>query len=411
MDEKELFRLALGLSEPWFVETLEFSVEEKRLNITLNFPRGSKFPCPVCGALCPIHDTEKRDWRHLNFFQHETYLHARQPRINCPDHKVKTVEVPWARPGAGFTLLFEALVMILAQNGMTPNAIGRIVGEHDTLIWRILNHYVEQARKEVDMSNVTQVGMDETSRAKGHNYVTVFMDLIERRIVSVTEGKGAETLAAFKTDLEKHGGQAEQVQEFSLDMSPAFQSGIKKEFPDARMTFDQFHLMKLMNQAVDEVRRQEQKEHPELKGSKYLWLKNEWNHSERQKELFQSLRALDLKTSKAHHLKGVFQDIFVCSPEDGESLLNRWYYWATHSRMQPIINFAKTVKRHWDGVVRWFKTKINNGLLEGMNSLIQAAKARSRGFRNVKNFITIIYLIGAKLEFKIPEVLPSSHTK
>ncbi|MCP4576542.1 MAG: ISL3 family transposase, partial [Deltaproteobacteria bacterium] len=238
MDEKELFRLALGLSEPWIVETLEFSLEEKRLDITLNFPRGSKFPCPVCGTLCVIHDSDKRDWRHLNFFQHETYLHARQPRINCPDHKVKTMEVPWARPGAGFTLLFEALVMVLAKNGMTPNAIGRIVDEHDTLIWRILNHYVEQARKEVDMSTVTQVGMDETARAKGHKYVTVFMGFEERRILFVTEGKGAETLTAFKTDLEEHGGQAEQVEEFSLDMSPAFQSGIKKEFPNAHMTFD-----------------------------------------------------------------------------------------------------------------------------------------------------------------------------
>jgi transposase len=411
MDENELFRLALGLAAPWIVETLAFSVEQKRLDITLNFPRGSKFLCPECGQPCGVYDTEERTWRHLNFFQHETYLHARQPRIACPEHKVRTVEVPWARPGAGFTLLFEALVMVLARNGMTPNAIGRLVGEYDTLIWRILEHYVEEARSRLDLSAVTQVGLDETSRAKGHQYVTVFMDLDERRIVFATEGKDAETLTVFKADLEEHGGQAEQVEEFCLDMSPAFQKGIEEEFPQAQMTFDQFHLMKLMNEAVDEVRREEQKERPELKGSRYVWLKNEWNHTERQKELFGALRALDLKTNKAHHLKGVFQDIFTCSPEEGESLLKRWYYWATHSRLLPIIEFAQTVKRHWEGVVRWFQTKISNGLLEGMNSLIQAAKARSRGFRNVKNFITMIYLVGAKLEFKLPEVLPPTHTK
>lgn len=411
MNENKLFCLALGLASPWEVKSLEFSGEKKRLDITLDFAKGSRFPCPVCGKPCGVHDTEKRTWRHLNFFQHETYLHARQPRVDCPEHKVKTVEVPWARAGAGFTLLFEALVMVLARNGMTATAIGRMVGEHDTLIWRILDHYVEEARSQVDLSGVSQVGLDETSRSKGHKYVTVFMDLEQRRIVFATEGKGAETLASFKTDLEEHGGCAETVREFSLDMSPAFQSGIQKEFPHAQMTFDPFHLMKMMNEAVDEVRREEQKRHPELKGSKYVWLKNEWNHTQRQKELFDSLRALDLKTNKAHHLKGVFQDIYACSPQEGEALLKRWYYWATHSRLQPIVEFAKTVKRHWDGVVRWFQTQISNGLLEGMNSLIQAAKARSRGFRNVKNFITMIYLIGAKLEFHLPEVLPSAHTK
>jgi transposase len=194
-------------------------------------------------------------------------------------------------------------------------------------------------------------------------------------------------------------------------MSPAFQSGIEKEFPEAQLMFDQFHLMKMMNEAVDQARREEQKERPELKGRKYLYLKNEWNHTERQKELYQALRKLDLRTNKAHHLRGVFQDIFVCVPEDDESLQKRWYFWAIHSRMQPIIEFAKTVKRHWDGEVRWFTTKINNGILEGINSLIQAAKARSRGFRNVKSFNTIIYLLGAKLEFKLPKVLPSTHTK
>jgi len=411
MNEKELFRLALGLASPWEVKSLEFSAEKKRLDITLDFAKGSRFSCPVCGKVCGVHDTESRTWRHLNFFQHETYLHARQPRVNCSEHKVKTVEVPWARPGAGFTLLFEALVMVLLKNGMTPNATGRMVGEHDTLIWRILDHYVGEARERLDMSGVTQVGMDETSRSKGHKYVTVFMDMEERRIVFAAEGKDAETVKAFKADLKEHGGEAGQVREFCADMSPAFQSGIEAEFPQARITFDPFHLMKMMNEAVDEVRRQEQKQHPELKGSKYLWLKNEWNHTQRQKELFDSLRTRDLKTNKAHHLKGVFQDIYACSPQEGEALLKRWYYWATHSRLQPIVEFAKTVKRHWEGVARWFQTKISNGLLEGMNSLIQAAKTRSRGFRNVKNFITMIYLIGAKLEFHLPTVLPSTHTK
>lgn len=411
MSEKELFQLALGLLPPWEVETIRFSPEEKRLDIGLKFPRGSQFSCPVCGQSCGVHDTEQRTWRHLNFFQHECHLTARQPRVKCQEHGVKTVEVPWARPGAGFTLLFEALVVVLAQNGMTPTAIGRLMGEHDTLIWRILKHYVEEAREQVDMSEVTHVGVDETSRAKRHQYVTVFMDLQERRVLYVTEGKDAQTVKSFRADLQEHGGRVEQVEEFCLDMSPAFQSGIENEFPQAHMTFDPFHLMQLMNKAVDQVRREEQKDHPELKGSRSLYLMNEWNQSEKQQKLFQSLRKRNLKTNKAHQLKGVFQDLFACDPADGEALLQKWYFWATHSRIPAIIDLAKTIKTHWEGVLRWFTTRISNGILEGMNSLIQAAKARSRGFRNVNNFITMIYLLGAKLKFDLPEILPFTHTK
>lgn len=411
MNDKVLFQMALGLQDPWTVSALDFSSEAQRLEIHLDFPRGSRFPCPECGRLCPVHDSEQRTWRHLNFFQHETYLYARQPRIKCPEHTVKTVTVPWARRGAGFTLLFEALVMVLARNGMTAQAIGRMVGEHDTLIWRILKHYVEESRTRLDCTQVTRVGLDETSRTKGHRYVTVFMDLDQRRIVFATAGKDASTVAAFKDDLVAHGGTVEQVTEVCLDMSPAFQSGVRESFPQAQLTFDQFHLTKLLNKAVDEVRRQEQPRHPELKGSRYVWLKNEWKHTRRQQALFEKLRAQDLKTARAHHLKSVFQDLFTYSAEDGEALLKHWYFWATHSRIAPIVAFAKTIKNHWEGVVRWFQSKISNGLLEGMNSLIQAAKARSRGFRNVDYFITMIYLIGAKLDFQLPDVLHASHTK
>ncbi len=412
MNEKELFRAALGLSPPWFVARIEFSEESRRLDIHLDFPKGSLFACPVCGKPSSVHDTSERTWRHLNFFQHETYLHARQPRVDCDEHKVRTAEVPWSRPGAGFTLLFEALVMMLAGGGMTPNAIGRQVGEHDTLIWRILRHYVDEARARMDASEVRAVGVDETSRAKGHRYVTVFMDLKKPRVLFVTEGKGASTVREFKMDLAAHGGRPEGVSEFCLDLSPAFQSGIKTNFPDSHMTFDPFHLTKIVNEAVDEVRRREVAERPELMGTRYVWLKNEWNHTAKQRDIFQALRGSTLKTARAYQLKSVFQDLFACRDlEQGEGFLKRWYFWATHSRLEPMIKAAKTIKRHWDGVIRWFESEVSNGLLEGMNSLIQAAKTRARGYRNVQNFITTIYLIGSKLEFNLPSPVPVTHTK
>src|SRR6185437_11091749 len=177
-------------------------------------------------------------WRHLNFFEHVCYLHARQPRTTCVEDGVKTVEVPWARPGANFTLLFEAMVVQLGMNGLTANAIGRIVGEYDALVWRILEHYVGQARARVSHAGVTAVGVDETSRSKGHVYVTVFADMEHKRVLTVTEGKDNETVTTFKKDFVAHGGEPSAVKDFSLDMSKAFIKGITREFPNAELTFD-----------------------------------------------------------------------------------------------------------------------------------------------------------------------------
>ena len=412
---QQLFRVALGLAEPWVVSQIEFSDEQHQLDLYLDFPTGSKFPCPQCGrAGCGVYDSTERTWRHLNFFQHKTFLHARQPRIDCPDHGVKTVEVPWARPGAGFTLLMEAFILVLVQGGMTPAQAARLVDEHDTRLWRVLQHYVEEARAREDFSEVTTIGVDETSRSKGHNYITVFMDLEEdhRRVVFATEGKDAETVERFREDLEAHGGKAEQVQEACLDMSAAFIRGLTDEFPDAKLTFDNFHLMQLLTEAVDETRRQEQRTHPELKGTRYVWLKNEWNHTEEQARTFDLLRSSKLATARATHIKSVFQDLFACqSVAEAEPLLKSWYFWATHSRIAPVIKAAKTIKEHWAGVLRWFISRISNGALEAINSLIQSAKAKARGFRNSRYLITMVYLIVGKLDFKLPNVGYATHTK
>ena len=270
MNEKDLFRMALGISEPWQVVKIEFNAESHRLDLYLDFPEGSNFPCPVCGKSCLVYDTDERSWRHLNFFEHLTYLHARLPRVKCDEHGVKTVGAPWARPGAGFTLLFEALIMTFAKNGMTPKAISRLVGEHDTRIWRVLEHYVEASRSREDFSSVSMVGVDETSRAKGHTYVTLFADMERHKVIFTTEGKGHTTIESFRQDLEEHGGDALKITDFSIDMSKAFIKGIAEKFENAAITFDKFHVIKIINDAVDKVRRAEQTLCPELKRTRYV---------------------------------------------------------------------------------------------------------------------------------------------
>lgn len=404
MRDIDLFQKALGLTPPWQVVSCEFNPNTKRLDIEIDFAPGSAFPCPKCEqAGLKAHDTVTKTWRHLNFFEHEAYLTARVPRVHCDQCGILLVSVPWARSGSGFTMLFEAMIMTLAK-AMPVKTIAKFVNEHDTRIWRILNHYVDKARDNADHSQVKAVGMDETSRRRGHKYVSLFVDLENKRVLFATNGKDASTVKRFKQDLIEHGGNPDTVNEVCCDMSPAFISGVENQFPNAHLTFDKFHVMKILNDAVDQVRREEVKTRPELIRTKYLWLMNPKKLKPLQADQVQSLsiKKLNLKTSRAYHIRLTFQQLYSQPPVFAEAFLKKWYFWATHSRLEPIKEAAYTIKRHWNGILRWFHSKINNGILEGINSMIQAAKARARGYRTRRNLITMIYLIAGKLDFDLP---------
>jgi len=412
MDANHLFTQALGLQPPWHVSRLEFQAAEKRLDIHVDFPRGSQFPCPECGTPCKVHDAEEREWRHLNFFEHLTFLKARQPRTSCSEHGVKSVTVPWSRAGAGFTLLMEAMIVELARNGMTPTAIGRIIGEHDTRVWRVLEHYVDEARARTSFEQTKRVAVDETSRAKGHVYVTLLCDFDASKVMFVTEGKDHQTIARFKEDLIAHGGNPAAVTDFSLDMSQGFIKGIGEAFPDAKVTFDRFHIIKLMNEAVDEVRRHEQKSRPELKKTRFSWLKNEKDLKREERERFEALKGSTLNTAWAYRHKLALQGIYNEPARYAPSLLRNWIRWASISPLEPIRRVAKTLEDHLDGVLRYFTSRMTNGLLEGINSLVQAAKAKARGFRSPRKMAVIIYLLLSKLDFQLPQAFPARlHTK
>lgn len=403
MKDTELFQLALLLMPPWMVEGCDFDVSQKRLDIRIDFERGGAFPCPICGKQgCKAYDTEEKMWRHLNFFEHETYLHAFVPRVQCPACGIKTAAVPWARPGSGFTLLFEALVLAMAKQ-MPVKAVAGIVREHDTRIWRILQYHVQEARSREDFSKVRRVGMDETSRRKGHRYVSFFMDMDRRKLLFGTPGKDAATVEAFARDLEAHGGDPAQIREATLDMSPALIQGVTEHLPHAQLTFDKFHAVKLVNEALEAVRREEQKSHQELKCSRYLWLRNPRNlRRDEESRLDALLGQSHLKTGRAYRIKLAFQGLYDEHLRTAEAYLKRWYFWATHSRMAPIIKVAHTIRDHWDGILRWFHSGLTNALLEGTNSLIQAAKAKARGYRSAEYLLIIAYLIAGQLTFNLP---------
>ena len=302
----------------------------------------------------------------------------------------------------GLLCSFEALVLQLASH-MPVNTVSKIVNVSNYRIWSMLERYVTIALNNNEYSELTAVGMDETSKRKGHDYITLFVDLHQKRTIFIAEGKGHETVAEFVNDLKTHEGQAENIKDISCDMSPAFIKGVKEYLPNAKITFDRFHIMKIINNAVDEVRRQESREHYGLlKGNRYIFLKNASNLTSKQRRIREelSMPKLNLKSIRALHIRENFQEIYKAETDEHfELLLKKWYYGATHSRIGPIKNAAYTIRNHWNGVLQWKKSRIDNGLLEGLNSLIQAAKAKARGYRNVRNFKIIAFLVTGKLEF------------
>jgi transposase len=406
MFTQQLFELALNIQDPWFIKDIQFSTEKKRLDIHIDFRKGSVFhyesPDENIKGDYKVYDTIDKQWRHLNFFEHECYLHARVPRLDIADTIKRQVSPPWSGLGNGFTLLFEALVLQLASH-MPVHTVSRIVSESDYKIWFLIERYVDSALAGNDYSDLKAVGMDETSKRKGHDYITLFVDLLKKRTVFIAEGNDQETVKAFVDDLKAHNGSAEAVTDVSCDMWPAFIRGVEDNLPNAQITFDRFHIMKVINTAVDTVRKQEAcTQYALLKGTKYIFLKNEKNltNAQRQKRQELTMSRLNLKSIRALHIRENFQEIYKMStPELFESMLKRWYFWVTHSRIQPMIDAARTIKAHWEGVVQWKKSHIDNGLLEGLNSLIQAAKAKARGFSTFRYFRIVAFLITGRLDF------------
>jgi transposase len=402
--EKRLFSTALGIEEPVYIEEIVFNGMEGELHIHMNFRRGSRFSCSECAeADLPVHDTIEKRWRHLNFFQYKCYIHLRTPRTKCPKCGERLWVPPWGREQSGFTMLFEAFIMALAKE-MPIFRIGELVGEQDTRIWRVVRFHVNRAYARKNFSAVTKVGCDETSSRKGHNYVTVFADMDSGEVLFATEGKDSGTVKAFSEELPKHEARPEQIKEVTIDMSPAFISGVSDYLPESGVTFDKFHVIQALNKAQDEVRRMEQKKNPLLKSSRYIWLKNPGNLTEKQKKQLETLRFENLKTAKVYQMKLTFQDIYrtVREPEVAEEAIKKWLSWAVRSRLDPVKSFAKMVKSHFGGVMRYFTSLLTSGVIEGINSRIQEVKRRARGFRNIYNFISMIYLEAAGLDFELP---------
>ena len=399
--QSKLFEAALGITDPWRVGGVDFDVAKKILTITVDFVAGSRFAAPGVEGAHPVHDTVSKRYRHLNFFQHECYLEVRVPRVRLPDGGVRQIEPDWAGKLAGFTLLFEALIMALCRE-MPFAAVARVVGLSWHRVAAICKRYVDLALNQADFSEVKRLAADETSRARGHDYVTLVADADARRVLFVTEGRDAATIKAFAEDFIAHGGDPQAIESISIDMSPAFIKGVTANLPNATITFDKFHVIAHASTAVDKMRRIEQRSDPSLKGLRWKLLKDrDGLKPDARAELDAFVAQVATKrTARAWLYKEQLREILARKQVNVvRDMLWQWTANVMRSKVEPMKAVATMIRKHLEGIVAWTRTRQTNGFLEAINGLFQAAKRKARGYGSFSTIRAVVFLIAGKLDF------------
>lgn len=397
----KLFETALGIAEPWHVSDVQLDTAAKTLTIHVDFASGSRFSVAGEAGVHPVHDTVSKRYRHLNFFQHECYLEVRVPRVKLPDGAVRQVEPEWSGRLKGFTLLFEALVLMLARE-MPFAAVARLVGESWHRVAAIGQRYVELALAEADLCAVRHLAIDETSRARGHAYVTLAADAERRAVLAVTEGRDAAAIARLAADLKQHGADPEAIASVSIDMSPAFIKGCAEHVPNARVTFDKFHIIAHASAALDRTRRLEQKIDPSLKGLRWKLLRDYRALGADSRAEIDALlaRLTTQRTARAWLYREQLREILDRRQINVVSaMLKQWCTNVMRSKVEPMKGVAQLIRRHFEGVIAWAQTRQTNGFLEALNGLFQAAKRKARGYGRFSTIRTVIFLLAGKLDF------------
>lgn len=396
------YRLLLGLDANWEVQEVDLSLEDLRVEIVVECT-GREFVCPDCGQASGRHDlAPQRTWRHLDTMQFETVIRARVPRCACAKCGVKTIAVPWADKHSRFTLLFEAFALRVLQACSNVRKAAGLLDLNWESVHTILERGVKRglARREVDQ--VEHVGLDEKSFRRGQSYVSLMIDLDESRVLEVTADRTAESATNLWKSLPE--SQLAEVAVVVMDMSSAYEQATGECVPQAVIVHDKFHVAKHLNEAVDQVRRAENKALQEagderLKRSRHLWLFREQNLSEEQLERFGDLRESDLKTARAWALKEHFRWFWSeLYPANARKFFKKWYGWACRSRLPPIIRVAKMLKRRFEQIITYIKYPFTNAAAEGFNSKIQAIKSNARGFRSFVNYRLRILFYCGKLD-------------
>jgi len=403
MDVNDAFSQLLGLDVNWRVSDVELALDSQRVEIAVEWAGGREAPCPECGELSPVYDLrEERSWRHLDTMQFETVLRCRVPRCRCSEHGIHTIATPWAGKHGRFTLMFEAWAIKVLQACSNVEAARRLLGlswqQADDIRTRAVKRGIERRGEEP----LERIGLDEKSFGKHHDYISLLTDLDQGRVLEVVAERKQHSADELLLTLSAQ--QREGIMAVAMDMWPAFMSATARHLPEATIVHDKFHIAKHLGQAVDAVRKSENKALLEqgdksLVGEKYTVLKNPENMKPQQRERFEQIKASNLKTARAWAIKDQFSEFWTFDfVADARVHFDDWYSWAIRSRLEPIKDKARMLKKHLDGLLGYTIHPITNAVTEGLNSKIQNIKSSARGFRSFERYRVAILFYCGKLD-------------
>lgn len=358
----------------------------------MDHERDIALPCPNCEIYAPIYDHQPmRTWRHLNTCQFPTYIHLRPPRVRCSTCGVKQVLSDFSEPGSDKTMAFESFVIALEKE-CSLEAVSRLTGLKWDAAFGVMERAVRRGISRKEKRIPAHIGVDEKSFRKGHRYETLVYDTEKATVEYVADERRVESLAAYYRQFTKE--EKSKVESVSMDMWEPFIKATCEGIPGGRkkIVFDKFHVMRYILTAVDDVRKAEHHAlqnagDATLKGTRYLWLWNKVNIPPYRKREFRALRKLNLKVGRAWAMKENFQHFWKYKNEkSARTFFNRWYFWATHSHLKPMVKAAKTIKSHFENIVTYLKLKVTNAVAEGLNNKIERVKRMACGFRNRANY-------------------------
>lgn len=412
MQDTDFYRQVLGLESPWTVAQVDLNLAQQRVDVFTVHEEGVSWCCPECGRPRAIYDhTPERVWRHLDTCQLKTFLHARVPRVDCPDHGVKQVRISWAEPHSQFTALFERLAIDLLLMSTIQGA-RKMLRISWAQAWLLEKKAVARGLRRKSGRKIRALGIDEKSIARGHVYATILSDLDRGTVEHVENDRKEESLANYLKRLTPGRRQALEV--IALDMWEAYFIALRKHLPEweGKTVIDRYHLMVRIGRALDQVRAREHRELKQagdksLKQSRYLWLHSRENLGEEQAERLENLLHKPLRTARAWAIKESFRELWnQPTTEAAAEHFRQWYYWVTHSRLWPMIQAAKSFKAYLKLILNYFTYRMTNAVAEGLNSKIESILKSAYGYRNRENFKIAVYFHCGGLS-----LYPATHTR
>lgn len=397
MEDTELYTMLLGIRTPWRVTKVLVDMTVERVDVWVEETPGMKCTCAVCKHVAPVYDhTEEQVWRHLDTCQCQTFLHARLPRTNCPADGVKQIVAPWGKRRSQFTLWFERRVIdTLRECDVT--GVTRLMGTSWDETWGVMTRAVMRGLARKEKRVCARIGIDEKSLGKGHHYESIVCDLDRGTVEYVVDDRTQASLESYYQQFTRE--ELAAIEAIAMDMWDPYVAATRAAVPDAdhKIVFDRYHATTQVTKAVDKVRRGEHKVLAQqgdlrLKGTKYLWLRNEENVPAWRREEFDGVKHAELKTSRAWAIKESLRVFWnYAYAKCAGKYFKAWYFWATHSRLAPMIEAAKTLKRHLANIMTYFTHRITNATSEGINSKIQTLKLMACGYRNREHYKMAIY--------------------